>query len=112
MLNNLGTIISTFLFGKKIGEDNFGNIYYLNKNNKRWVLYYKNNDASSVPPEWQAWLTYTVNDLPNKKDKKKKWQIKHEPNKTGLNYIMKKNKQEKKEEISSYNSWKPNKREN
>ena len=67
MLNNLGTIISTFLFGKRIGEDNFGNIYYLNKNNKRWVLYYKNNDASSVPPEWQAWLTFTVNDLPNKK---------------------------------------------
>ena len=112
MLNNLGTIISTFLFGKKIGEDNFGNIYYLNKNNKRWVLYYKNNDASSVPPEWQAWLTYTVNELPDKKVKKKKWQIKHEPNKTGLSYIMKKNNQEKKNETSSYNSWKPNKREN
>ena len=47
-----------------------------------------------------------------KKEKKKEWEIKHEPNKTGLNYIMKKNKQEKKDEISSYNSWKPNKREN
>ena len=110
MLNNLGTIINTILFGKKTGEDNFGNIYYSNKNNKRWVLYYKDNDASSVPPEWQAWLTYTINDIPNNNNKKK-WQIKHEPNNTGLNYILNKNNEEEKTEISSYNSWAPNKRE-
>ena len=111
MLNHLGTIINTLLFGKKTGEDNFGNTYYLNKNNKRWVLYYKNNDASSVPPEWQAWLTYTINDAPKNNKKKKKWQIKHEPNNTGLNYILNKNNKEEKTEISSYNSWAPNKRE-
>ena len=111
MLNNLGTIINTILFGKKTGEDNFGNIYYSNKNNKRWVLYYKDNDASSVPPEWQAWLTYTINDIPKNNNKKKKWQIKHEPNNTGLNYILNKNNEEEKAEISSYNSWAPNKRE-
>ncbi len=110
MLNNLGTIINTFLFGKKIGEDDFGNIYYLNKNNKRWVLYFKNNDASSVPPEWQAWLTHTVKNTPNIKDKKKKWQIKHQPNSTGINYILNKSNEEKKDDISSYNSWSPNKR--
>lgn len=110
MLNNLGTIINTLLFGKKIGEDDFGNLYYLNKNNKRWVIYFKNNDASSVPPEWQSWLTHTVKNTPNRKDKKKKWQIKHQPNSTGINYILNKNNEEKKDDISSYNSWSPNKR--
>ena len=111
MLNNLGTIINTLLFGNKIGEDIFGNTYYRNKNNKRWVIYHKNNDASSVPPEWQSWLTQTVEEIPKKNSKKNKWQINHQPNNTGLDYILKSENEEKKNVISSYNPWSPKKRD-
>jgi NADH:ubiquinone oxidoreductase subunit len=111
MFNNLGTQINTFLFGKKIGEDEFGNIYYINKNNKRWVVYYEQNDASSVSPEWQAWLTYTVNNIPKINEYKNKWQVKHQPNTTGINYIYNKSIKDKKSEKLSYNSWSPNKKD-
>jgi NADH dehydrogenase len=110
MFNNLGTIINTLLFGKKAGEDSFGNIYYLNKNSKRWVVYYKNNDASSVPPEWQAWLTYTSNKIPQKNIKREKWQISHQANTTGIDYIFNKNTKNKETEKPSYSSWSPKKR--
>ena len=41
MFNNLGTLISTKLFGKNIGQDNFDNIYYINKNIKTLYQYAK-----------------------------------------------------------------------
>ena len=112
MFNNVGTIINTILFGKKIGTDDFGNFYYVNKNNKRWVVYNKNNDASSVPPDWQALLTYTLNDTPKENSKKNKWQIKHQPNTTGINNIIIKSTQNNKDEKPLYTSWSPRKREN
>ena len=114
MFNNFGTFLSTKVFGKNIGKDDFNNFYYLSKNNKnkkRWVIYYKNNDASSVPPEWQAWLTNTSDEFPDKKNfKKYKWQIKHEANLTGLSnlYYKSKNSIEKKDKF--YTSWIPSKK--
>ena len=112
MFNNIGTIINTILFGKKTGEDSFGNIYYINKSKKRWVVYNKNNDASSVSPEWQAWLTYTLNEIPNNNSKKNKWQIKHQPNTTGISNIMIKSTKNNKEKKPLYTSWSPKKRGN
>ena len=113
MFNNLGTILSTKLFGKNIGKDSFDNFYYIskNKNNKkRWVIYYKNNDASSVSPEWQSWLTSTSDEIPNIKNTlRHQWQIEHEPNLTGLdNLYLNYNKNLKKNK-KYYSSWIPKK---
>jgi len=81
MFSNLGTLINTIIFGKKVGQDEFKNKYYNSKNNKkRWVIYFKKNDASSVPPEWQAWLTQTVDTPPSNTTKKHDWLIPHKPN--------------------------------
>ncbi len=109
MFNNFGTIINTLFFGKKAGKDSFGNIYYLNKKNKRWVIYYKNNDSSSVPPEWQAWLTYTLNEIPKNNNKKNKWQISHKANTTGIENIFNKNNQKEQTEKPAYSAWSPKK---
>jgi len=81
MLSNLGTLIITIFFGNKVGQDEFNNKYYYSKNNtKRWVIYFKQNDASSVPPEWQAWLTQTKNKPPSNTNKKHDWLISHKQN--------------------------------
>ena len=113
MFSNLGTLLSTKLFGRNIGTDNFNNFYYISKNNKnkkRWVLYYKNNDASSVPPEWQAWLTSTSKEIPNKKNiLRHNWQIAHEPNLTGLHNLYNKSNQLLKKNNKTYSGWEPNK---
>ena len=111
MFNNFGTFLSTKLFGKNIGKDDFNNFYYIsrnNKNKKRWVIYYKNNDASSIPPEWQAWLTYTSDKFPNKNyTLKYKWQIKHEANLTGLVNLYNKSNNYVEKDNKFYSSWVP-----
>ena len=38
----IGTFIYTLFTGKLVGKDQFGNKYYTNSKDKRWVIY-KNN---------------------------------------------------------------------
>ena len=62
--NTIGTRLSTWRFGTRVGEDGFGNIYFQTKDGKRrWVIYRDLSEASLVPPEWHGWLHYTV-DVP------------------------------------------------
>ena len=101
----LGTRIHTFLNGKFVGEDQFGNKYYENKKGKRWVIYNGEVEASKIPNEWYSWMHYTNNKIENVHELKKyDWQKDHLPNQTGTqnSYHPKKNKNatEKK-----YNSW-------
>ena len=104
MFSKLGTLLSTFLVGTKVGNDKYGNNYYSLRNGKnRWVIYYKNNDASSVPPEWQAWLTRTNNNIPKSDKLKYNWQIEHTPNATGSIKAIKGNNKVQK----IYNAWNP-----
>ena len=56
----LGTRIYTFLNGKLVGKDEFGNKYYENKKkNKRWVIYQGEIDASKISNEWYLWIHFT-----------------------------------------------------
>ena len=57
--NSIGTILYTLLKGKKVGQDNQGNKFFIHKKNKkkRWVLYKKQIDPTSLEIKWQIWLT-------------------------------------------------------
>ena len=61
-----GTSLFTRRFGKQVAKDEAGNIYFQHKDDpaRRWVIYSGNNDGSRVPPNWQAWLRGTIDDLP------------------------------------------------
>src|SRR5256885_678440 len=50
-----GPALSTRRFGKEVGREGEGNIYYQEKKrpNRRWVIYNGDNDGSRVPPDWQ-----------------------------------------------------------
>jgi len=61
----LGTRIQTILFGKFVGKDSFGNKYYQNKSDKRWVIYKGEIDATKIPEEWYSWMHYTKNKIEN-----------------------------------------------
>jgi len=87
---NLGTIIYTWINGRQVGTDEFGNRYYHAKNDqlhgrqRRWVLYKGNIEASRVPPEWHAWLHHcTEEPLTEAAAKAPNWQKPHQPNMTG-----------------------------
>jgi NADH:ubiquinone oxidoreductase subunit len=87
---HLGTLIYTALKGELVGHDEFGNRYYrgrgrrLSGRERRWVLYKGRAEASTVPPEWHAWLHHTTEaPLSEAAARSKSWQAPHAPNLTG-----------------------------
>ena len=88
-----GTLVYTWLKGRHVGDDAFGNRYYeerkapATRRTKRWVIYKGIPEGSKVPPEWHAWLHYTV-DAPVKA-RAREWQKDHHPNLSGtsLTYL-------------------------
>tara|TARA_B110000285_G_scaffold210687_1_gene252727 strand:+ start:379 stop:741 length:363 start_codon:yes stop_codon:yes gene_type:complete len=103
------TFLKTLFFGKFVGVDYFGNKYYKSKDDKRWVVYKDNIEASRITSEWFLWIHHTINETPNNNNKKKKhlWQKKHLENQTGTlnayrpNQISKVNNSK-----SKYETWK------
>ena len=79
----VGTFIYTLLAGKFAGKDQFGNKYYFNSKGKRWVIYKDVIEASKIPPEWHAWIHFSVKNKPSNEKKKFSWQKEHEENLTG-----------------------------
>lgn len=75
---NIGTRIFTLLKGQLVGIDQAGNEYYQeravrpNGRQRRWISYKGAVEASSVPPEWHAWLHYTT-DRPIPESARKPW---------------------------------------
>lgn len=95
MKNTIGTLIYTRLRGEPVGSDEFGNKYYLDKrsrfargvmasNEKRWVVYNGDAEASRVPPSWHAWLHHMVDAPPDAggMPDKQSWEKPHRPNPT------------------------------
>jgi NADH:ubiquinone oxidoreductase subunit len=90
-MTTFGTLIFTWAKGRKIGIDQEGNTYYIERKApkgrqpRRWVIYNAAkgaDEASRVPPEWHAWLHYTV-DKPVLDAPRATWQKEHLPNRTG-----------------------------
>jgi NADH:ubiquinone oxidoreductase subunit len=86
---NIGTTLIAWLCGKRVGTDAFGNVYFEERRQRggtrrrRWVIYRRGPaDASRVPPEWHAWLHYTV-EAPLPEQKRRVWEKPHQPNLTG-----------------------------
>lgn len=89
--NTWGTRFFTMRKGKLVGEDEFGNRYYIQRKGvgplgipRRWVTYNGLAEASTVPADWHGWLHYTVDTIPNKENyHPRHWQKRHSPNYTG-----------------------------
>lgn len=93
-MTKLVTKIKTFFTGKEVGQDEFGNKYYISKSpvkpgslktQKRWVIYKGEVEASAVPPLWHAWLHHSTDDIPEK-IKILPWQKPHLANLSGTPY--------------------------
>ncbi len=89
-MTTMVTWFQTLLGGRPVGADSFGNRYYETrsrqdgKHYRRWVIYKHEDEASSVPPGWHAWLHYTVDKTPMEVYPVARfWQRSHVPNRTG-----------------------------
>lgn len=88
----LGTRFHTWRFGVRVGEDEFGNVYYKDRRGidptvgfeRRWVIYNGDAEASRIPPGWWAWMHKKVDEPPTVVAyKAPSWVKPHEPNLTG-----------------------------
>ena len=105
----IGTFIRTLFFRKFVGKDKFGNKYYHDKNDKRWVVYSKYTEATQITDDWYLWMHYTSDKIPSKDySKKYSWQKDHVENLTGTNKSYKPNKIRKNTLKKKYESWKSN----
>ena len=86
---SLGTRLFTWRRGREVGVDHLGNRYYVERKvrdgerSKRWVMYNGEAEASRVPPEWHAWLHFTIDAVPAAGRPHPAWLKPHEPNATG-----------------------------
>ena len=89
--NTWGTRWTIWKHGRRVGEDEFGNTYYEQRQGvgplgkpRRWVIYQDLSEASQVPPAWHGWLHYTVDTPPSEEAyEAKHWQQPHRMNQTG-----------------------------
>ena len=101
----VGTFLKTLFFGKYMGKDEFGNKYYKNKQDERWVIYSDNIEATKITSDWFMWMHHTIDKIPDKTVKKFKWQKKHLENRTGTNDSYKPIKIKKNSNNKKYESW-------
>ena len=85
----VGTRLAIWRFGKRVGEDEAGNVYYEGGLSsyglpKRYVVYKGYAEASSIPPGWHGWMHHRTNVPPSQETYvAKEWQKPHQQNLTG-----------------------------
>lgn len=84
-----GTRFHTWRYGKRVGQDESGNVYYeggINSDGqtRRWVIYSDYSEASKISPGWHGWIHHRVDVAPpDETYKPRDWEKPHEPNLTG-----------------------------
>ena len=101
-----GTFLKTLFFGKYVGKDKFGNKYYKNTKDERWVIYSNKVEATKITSEWFMWMHHTIDKIPDKDEKKYIWQKDHLENKTGHEDSYKPIKIKKDDKHKKYETWK------
>ena len=102
----LGTFLKTLFFGIYVGKDDFGNKYYKNKIDERWVIYSSNIEATKITSDWFLWIHHTIDKIPDKNDKKYIWQKNHLENKTGTKDHHRPINIVKDDQLKKYETWK------
>ena len=85
----VATNFHTWRKGTRVGEDEFGNVYYQGGKDsegrtRRWVIYNGPSEASAIPPGWHGWMHHRTDVSPADEDyAPREWQKPHQPNMTG-----------------------------
>jgi NADH:ubiquinone oxidoreductase subunit len=85
----LNTLFHTWRKGERVGEDEFGNVYYQGGTDsegrtRRWVIYKGEAEGSRVPPGWHGWLHHRVDVAPTQETyAARDWERGHQHNLTG-----------------------------
>ena len=102
----LGTFLKTLFTGKYVGKDQYGNKYYKNKNDERWVVYSSEIEATKITTDWYLWMHHTIDKIPDENRKKYIWEKEHLENKTGTKDKYNPVKIKKDDKFKKYETWK------
>ena len=97
----------------RVGEDEFGNVYYESRKGKRYVQYNGLAEASMIPPGWHGWMHYRVDTPPSDEEySARDWQKSHQGNGTGTAdaYFPKgslNNPEPRAKDTGDYEAWSP-----
>ncbi len=86
---SLNTRFYTWRHGTRVGEDEFGNVYFQGGKDsegrtRRWVMYNGYSEASTIPPGWYGWMHLRTDVAPSDVQyQPHEWQKPHVPNMTG-----------------------------
>ena len=113
--STVGTSLFTYLKGKKVGEDYLGNSYYESKDQeKRWCIYCDQSEASRISPEWNSWLRFISNTVPDSNNNSYEWQKFFKGNASGLDSAYRPSiiregrlNEDLEDYQSDYKAWKP-----
>ncbi|MCG6858724.1 MAG: NADH:ubiquinone oxidoreductase subunit NDUFA12 [Salaquimonas sp.] len=79
-----GTRFYTWRKGTRVGEDEFGNVYYEGDGGRRWVQYAGYAEASAIPPGWHGWMHFRTDTPPSDETyHPHEWEKPHMVNPTG-----------------------------
>lgn len=85
----IGTRLHTWRKGKRVGEDEFGNVYYTGGKDsegrtRRWVIFNGYSEASAIPAGWHGWMHHRTDTPPTEENyQPREWQKQHQQNLTG-----------------------------
>ena len=85
----IGTRFHTWRHGERVGEDEFGNVYYQGGKDsegrtRRWVIYKGYAEASAIPPGWHGWMHHRTDTPPSRENYPvRDWEKTHRANPTG-----------------------------
>ncbi|MEM9781711.1 MAG: NADH:ubiquinone oxidoreductase subunit NDUFA12 [Pseudomonadota bacterium] len=84
----LGTRLYTARHGQRVGEDEYGNVFYQTADaSRRWVIYNGESEASRISPDWHGWLHHTYDTPPSEQPfEVKTWEKAHKPNMSGTDF--------------------------
>ncbi|MGZ2466975.1 NADH:ubiquinone oxidoreductase subunit NDUFA12 [Sinorhizobium medicae] len=88
----IGTRFHTWRHGQRVGEDEFGNVYYQGGKDsegrtRRWVIYNGPAEASAIPPGLHGWMHHRTDVAPADENYvAREWQKPHRANPTGTPY--------------------------
>lgn len=115
----LNTRFHIWRHGTRVGEDEFGNVYYQGGPDsegrpRRWVQYNGYSEPTTIPPGWHGWIHHKVDVPPTQENyQPREWQKPHRPNMTGTpeayrpkGSILK--EAERPRVTGDYNAWSPN----
>jgi NADH:ubiquinone oxidoreductase subunit len=108
-MTNVFFILKSWFHKEFVGQDAFGNKYYIHKSDakKRWVHYNGDSDASKISPQWHGWLHHNA-PIPLSENLAPYYKKMHYPNLTGTAFKhTPKNTTLSLKNQAGYTAWKP-----